>query len=141
MKKRNAILVCSLIAAACCVTAAGCSGCSGDEIKVEITDKTYNPTLGLTVPTHAVDTGMVIDGVLNESVYTAENHRWYNGVKIDGEERATVDVTTVFGDAGIYVAYDVTELTNSIYYNPDRSSWVNSGVEMYFALGGTTSID
>lgn len=139
MKKKSLILTLSALVIVACMGGA-MAGCSKD-FKVESSDATYNPALGFTAPSHVTDSNINLDGVLDEAVYNAEGHRWYNGLKIDGTERAKIDVTTVFGNEGIYVAFDVTELTNGIFYNPDRSSWLNSGVEMYLALEGTTSID
>lgn len=143
MKSKKIILGCAVVGAMCCF--GGLTACSDPKpapiVEPEPAEVVYTPTLGFTPATHATDSYIKIDGAIDEQVYTAEGKRWYKGLKVDGEERATVDMTTVFGDSGIYVAYDVTELTNRIYYNPNRSSWLNSGVEMYFALGGTTTID
>mgnify|MGYP001851068556 CR=1 FL=1 len=136
--KKKIIAILSVATAVCAIS--GLAACS-KEMKIEPSEGVYEPALGFTAPAHKTDDGINIDGVLNEAVYNANGKRWYNGLKVDGEERAKVDVTTHFGEEGVYVAYDVEELTNKVYYNPNRSSWLNSGVEMYFALDGTTSID
>ncbi len=147
MTKKKAIIVGCSVAAAVLIAGGAAAGIAvactsnNNEFKIEPTDQIYSPSLGYTRPAHAIDAGMKIDGVLNEAVYTADGHRWYNGVKIDGSERATLDFTTVFGEEGLYIAYDVTELTNRVYYNPVRDSFINSGIEMYLATKGTTKME
>lgn len=128
-------LALSILSCACVL------GACGNEFSVEPTDKTYSPTLGYTAPAHDIDAGMKIDGIIDEAAYTEEGHRWYNGIKIDGNERAEMDMTVMFGEEGIYFAYDVRELTNRVYYNPVRDTFLNSGIEMYLATPGTTVME
>ncbi len=80
-------------------------------------------------PTRAeTDTGMKIDGVFDESVYS--QNTWTYLYNANGGNTVDLAITSHFGEKGIYFAYEVREST-PIYVNMERSSWMNSCIEMY----------
>lgn len=74
------------------------------------------------------DEGMTVDGVLNEAVYS--QNTWTYLHNANGGNTVDIALTSYFGEKGIYFAYEVRENT-PIYVNMDRSSWMNSCIEMY----------
>lgn len=143
-KKKKLIIILSSVAAAC-VACGAITGivvaCTQDKFTVTPSDAVYESTLGFTAPSAEMDAGIKIDGILDEGIYTQPTRRWYNGVKVDGAEKAYLDFTTHFGEKGIYIAYEVEEVDYRVYYNSDRDNVLNSQVEMYFAVGGTTQME
>lgn len=96
----------------------------------------YEPNLTYQRERHKVDEGFVIDGILNEAEYASKKH--FHGKKVSGNEWAIVDWSMYFGNEGIYMGFDVSENT-SIYVNPYRSTFINSGLELYlFPTTATT---
>ena len=97
------------------------------------TDKEYtftnpDPVLAKT------DAGFKIDGIADEEAYKNANWLYLSN---NGEgNNVNIAVTSYFGEEGMYFVYDVTE-SFPIYVNPDRSSVLNSGIEMYLAPAGT----
>ncbi len=96
----------------------------------------YTPNLDSTPDYHAVDDGFKVDGVLNEVEYRSVRH--FIGYKRVGEERAVVDVAVYFGYEGIFIGIDVTENT-ILYTNPNRPTFINSGIEMYFIKSSSST--
>ena len=94
----------------------------------------YEPKLGYERECHKVDDGFKLDGVLDEQEYSSVKH--FKGRKTSGEEWANVDWSVYFGNEGLYIGVDVIENTK-IYVNPFRSTFINSGIEMY--ISPTTS--
>ncbi len=83
-------------------------------------------------PTRAeTDTGMKIDGVFDETVYS--QNTWTYLHNANGGNTVDLAITSYFGEKGIYFAYEVREST-PIYVNMERSSWMNSCIEMYLVL-------
>ena len=74
------------------------------------------------------DAGMVIDGVLDESVYEEKN--WLYLSNDENGNNVNIAMTTHFGEKGMYFAFDVTESV-PIYVNPNRSPVLNSCIELY----------
>lgn len=74
------------------------------------------------------DEGMKIDGVFDESVYS--QNTWTYLHNANGGNTVDIAITSYFGEKGIYFAYEVREST-PIYVNMERSSWMNSCIEMY----------
>ena len=100
------------------------------------TDKDYgynNPDRVYAQP----DEGFKIDGKADEEVY--KNSKWVYLHNQNGTNTVDLAMTSHFGEKGMYFVYDVTENT-PIYVNPDRASYINSGIEMYFAPQGITSM-
>lgn len=83
------------------------------------------------------DEGMKIDGVLDEVVYS--RNTWTYLHNANGSNTVDMAVTSYFGDKGIYFAYEVREST-PIYVNMDRSTWLNSCVEMYLVPSNVKSM-
>ena len=99
----------------------------------------YVPDYDLSVgDIHEVDPEITLDGKLDDAIY--KDRRWLEVNKEHGGETATMRMTSWFGKQGVYLAFDVTESCN-IYVNHNRASYLNSGIEMYLASEGTTSID
>ena len=99
-------------------------------------EETYaynNPTKTLAEP----DAGFVIDGVLDEPQY--QNCNWLKLQNNQGGAGVDIAMTSYYGEKGIYIIYDVAE-NSMIYVNPDRPTYLNSCIEMYFASSNATSM-
>lgn len=112
----------------------GCVDGLGDWfIKDVPTDEEYtftNPEPVLAEP----DAGFKIDGIADEEAY--KNAKWLY-LSNNGEgNNVNIAVTSHFGQRGMYFVFDVTE-SFPIYVNPNRSSVLNSGIELYLAPSGT----
>ena len=80
------------------------------------------------------DEGFKIDGIADEEAYKNANWLYLNN---NGEgNNVNIALTSHFGQQGMYFVFDVTE-SFPIYVNPDRSTVLNSGIEMYLAPAGT----
>ena len=110
---------------------AGCAANWG--IKEVPTDKEYtftNPEPELA----QTDAGFKIDGIADEEAYKNANWLYLSN---NGEgNNVNIAATSHFGQQGMYFVFDVTE-SFPIYVNPDRSSVLNSGIELYLAPAGT----
>lgn len=84
------------------------------------------------------DEDVTLDGKLDEKVY--QDNNWLYLHNENGASTVDVAATSWFGKNGLYFAYDVAE-TTPIYVNPARSSFMNSGIEMYLAMPGVTSMN
>ena len=84
------------------------------------------------------DEDVTLDGKLDEKVY--QDNNWLYLHNENGASTVDVAATSWFGKNGLYFAYDVTE-TTPIYVNPVRSSFMNSGIEMYLAMPGVASMN
>lgn len=102
------------------------------------TKDAYTPKFGYEKVTAQTDEGFTIDGQFDEKEY--ETQRWLNLVKDAGDEWGNLKVTTYYGEKGVYLAFDVEE-KGTIYVNPDRASYLNSGVELYMSNKGAASIN
>ena len=113
------------------VSLVGCG--TNPKIKEVPTDEEYtftNPKPKMAEP----DTGFKIDGLADEEAYKNANWLYLSN---NGEgNNVNIAVTSHFGQQGMYFVFDVTE-SFPIYVNPDRSSVLNSGIEMYLAPAGT----
>ena len=107
--------------------------CDAMGIKEVPADKEYtftNPEPELA----KTDEGFKIDGIADEEAYKNANWLYLNN---NGEgNNVNIAVTSHFGERGMYFVFDVTE-SFPIYVNPDRKSYLNSGIEMYLAPAGT----
>ena len=83
------------------------------------------------------DEGMKIDGVLDELVYS--QNTWTYLHNANGGNTVDMAVTSHFGEKGIYFAYEVRENT-PIYVNMNRSTWMNSCIEMYLVPSNVDSM-
>ena len=110
------------------------AACSVNEIPKD-KDYDFDNTDGKVYATP--DEGFVIDGKANEEAY--KNVTWTNVSNQNGNDTVDVAMTSYFGQKGMYFVYDVTEST-PIYVNPNRSSYINSGIEMYLAPKGVTGM-
>ena len=82
------------------------------------------------------DAGFKIDGIADEEAYKNANWLYLSN---NGEgNNVNIAVTSYFGEEGMYFVYDVTE-SFPIFVNPNRSSTINSGIEMYLAPAGTVN--
>ena len=113
------------------------SGCAINQKTLEIpTEETYsyeNPEPVVAQP----DAGIVIDGILDEDVYKDNN--WLFLYNNDGGNSVSIAMTSHYGENGMYFLYDVTE-SGRIYVNPDRSTVLNSCIEMYLAPSYASSM-
>ena len=126
---KRALLVLAL--AMLIMSLVGCAANFG--IKEVPTDKEYtftNPEPELAQP----DAGFKIDGIADEEAYKNANWLYLSN---NGEgNNVNIAATSHFGQQGMYFVFDVTE-SFPIYVNPDRSSVLNSGIELYLAPAGT----
>ena len=107
---------------------AGC-GTKDNQINEVPTEDTY----GYVNPDESkaeTDTGILIDGVLDEEVY--QNNNWLYLHNDDGGNNVNIAMTSYYGEKGMYFVYDVTE-SAPIYVNTKRNSYMNSCIEMYLA--------
>ncbi len=130
-------IVKKLLTAACAAVgvtgmAFGLGACNKQDVEA------YKPNYEFDKPSAVTDDDIMLDGVLNEGRY--RNQRWLTVHKEHGGEKATLKMTSWFGDNGIYFGFDIEE-TCRIYVNHARASFMNSGIEMYIAPQGTLSID
>ncbi len=114
-----------------------CAGCEAAKKITEVsTDEKYgyqNPDVVYAQP----DEGFTIDGKADEEAY--KNAKWVQLNNQNGNDTVDLAMTSYFGEKGMYFIYDVTEST-PIYVNHDRASYINSGIEMYFAPQGVASM-
>lgn len=105
-------------------------GCAPKEVA---TDREYtftNPEPEMAQP----DVGFKIDGIADEETYKNANWLYLSN---NGEgNNVNIAATSYFGERGMYFVFDVTE-SFPIYVNPNRSSVLNSGIELYLAPAGT----
>ena len=79
---------------------------------------------------HEIDEGMQLDGVFSEEHW--KTTRWLNGIdRLNNSQYAEINFTTFFSDLGVYFGLEVKEHGTTIYVNPERSSYLNSCIEMY----------
>ncbi len=130
MKKLKKILVCFL-GLLLCLSLVGLFACNNEQ-----TNK-YTFTNSQTIPDYETDL-FTIDGKLDEDIY--DELRWWEGVYSEGqfEEPCYVKVTSYLGANGLYIAIDVID--DNVNVNPKRTSHTNSGVSVYLANFGTTSL-
>ena len=132
-KRKTAVVALLSVFAATTLFAA----CEASKNITEVpTDKDYgynNPDRVYAQP----DEGFKIDGKADEEVY--KNSKWVYLHNQNGTNTVDLAMTSHFGEKGMYFVYDVTENT-PIYVNPNRASYINSGIEMYFAPQGITSM-
>ena len=122
-----------------CTCAAGIAACSGEEPTLNNDEYTFtNPV----TPRAECDEGMTIDGVLDEAIYNEAGRTWLELSKRAGAGVGTAELkmTTAYGEKGLYIVFDVDE-SNHNWVNPDRSIYINSGIELYLAVDGVTNID
>ena len=110
------------------------AACSNNGASVE--PEPYVPNFGSEREHHKVDEGFKLDGILDEEAYSSVKH--FKGIKTSGDEWASVDWSMYFGNEGVYIGVDVNENTE-IYVNPFRSTFINSGIEMYLFPTTATS--
>ena len=126
---KRALLVLAL--AMLIMSLVGCEAIWG--IKEVPTDKEYtftNPEPELAQP----DAGFKIDGIADEEAYKNANWLYLSN---NGEgNNVNIAATSHFGQQGMYFVFDVTE-SFPIYVNSNRSSVLNSGIELYLAPAGT----
>lgn len=128
MKKAFAVL-CAVSSMGAVATLAACND----------KDVGYTPDYDRSVgDIHELDPEIKLDGNLDDEIY--KDRRWLEVNKEHGGETANMRMTSWFGEQGVYLAFDVTESCN-IYVNHKRASYLNSGIEMYLAPEGTTSIE
>ena len=82
------------------------------------------------------DENFKIDGVFDESEYS--DLIWWEEKYITPSDEVTVKVTSYFGEKGIFMGFDVDD--NYVYVNELRTSYQNSGLEIYIAKPGATSL-
>lgn len=129
--------IAKIISVALCTTmiATGFTACTTTNVEKLNIIPDSNPYSFTNTKSHApVDTGMTIDGVLDEARWTDENLRWLKGFdQPNTVQSADITFTTSYGEQGVYFAMIVEEhgVGTGIYVNPNRPSYVNSCIEMY----------
>ena len=112
----------------------GLAGCAtNSRIKEVPTNEVYtftNPEPTMAQP----DADFKIDGIADEEAY--KSSKWLYLANNGEGNNVNVAITSHFGNQGMYFVFDVTE-SFPIYVNPNRSSVLNSGIEMYLAPAGT----
>lgn len=79
------------------------------------------------------DDGMTIDGNLDESAYAGQKYMTFS------QSGATVAVTTVFGERGLYVGAKVED--RYVYYNAPYLMNANTSMEIYVCAQDKTTVD
>ena len=133
--KKAAVFTLAGICAVSCCFFAGCSEDGGSAYNIVPTEKTYEPD-NKPMSGATLDSDMVVDGKFEEDFY--EDLQWIEFHKLDGTQTATVNMTVRIGENGILIAADVSENT-LITYSEGRVPASNSGLELYVALGGSTT--
>ena len=82
------------------------------------------------------DENIVLDGSFEEEEY--QNSIWWEEKYVTPSDEVTVRVTSYFGEKGIFMGFDVDD--EYVYVNELRTSYNNSGLEIYLAAPGATSL-
>lgn len=134
MKKVLSVAVAGVLALP--VFALAACGEQSADYRVVGTDETYDYTV-LPKSTVKVDDGIVIDGKLDESIYTRKVQSWYRASKTDsdvcpegGFANIDIAITTYFASNAVLIGVDVTG-DWIVSYQPTRITTQNSGIEFY----------
>lgn len=122
------------LAAAALSGAIACASCSNDTYLPD--DPPYdfeNPVEEL--PEY--DSSIALDGVLDESRYS--DLKWLETQYSDANVKVNVKSAAFLGEKGIFMLFDVDD--PAVFVNPDRSGSWNSGIELYLARPGVTSLE
>lgn len=122
------------LAAAALSGAIACAACSNDTYLPD--DPPYdfeNPVEEL--PEY--DSSIALDGVLDESRYS--DLKWLETQYSDANVKVNVKSAAFLGEKGIFMLFDVDD--PAVFVNPDRSGSWNSGIELYLARPGVTSLE
>lgn len=122
------------LAAAALSGAIACAACSNDTYLPD--DPQYdfeNPVEEL--PEY--DSSIALDGVLDESRYS--DLKWLETQYSDANVKVNVKSAAFLGEKGIFMLFDVDD--PAVFVNPDRSGSWNSGIELYLARPGVTSLE
>lgn len=122
------------LAAAALSGAIACAACSNDTYLSD--DPPYdfeNPVEEL--PEY--DSSIALDGVLDESRYS--DLKWLETQYSDANVKVNVKSAAFLGEKGIFMLFDVDD--PAVFVNPDRSGSWNSGIELYLARPGVTSLE
>ena len=122
------------LAAAALSGAIACAACSNDTYLPD--DPPYdfeNPVEEL--PEY--DSSIALDGVLDESRYS--DLKWLETQYSDANVKVNVKSAAFLGEKGIFMLFDVDD--PAVFVNSDRSGSWNSGIELYLARPGVTSLE
>ena len=135
MKNKRTLKVLTFTLAAAALSGAiACAACSNDTYLPD--DPPYdfeNPVEEL--PEY--DSSIALDGVLNESRYS--DLKWLETQYSDANVKVNVKSAAFLGEKGIFMLFDVDD--PAVFVNPDRSGSWNSGIELYLARPGVTSLE
>ena len=148
MKKRRFIIsgICAL--AACLCFGAGCSSVDtmvdGDQSLIPPYDGQHDTTWGSDEGSETPDNDPVtVDGVLDETIYSENAWMDYTTKNKDGEGLGTSEInvkgTTVYGEEGFYVAFDVSNSFVFVDLEHNRYAFYDSGISVYLGFPGSTS--
>ena len=130
MKKRIKIIVPLAVLSVGCMTLAACGG-----IDFTYPDYSYqNPDFS-GKPLEK-DEGIVLDGKADEAFWKSEDRNWLMLNKATDEE-VSLCATSYIGEKGLYMLFDVND--PSVYVNPDRDAFNNSGIELYLCTETTAA--
>lgn len=79
---------------------------------------------------------IVLDGVFSEDEYS--NLIWWEEKYVTPADTVTVKMTSYFGKKGVFMGFDVDD--EKVFVNDLRTSYNNSGLEVYFGRPGATSL-
>lgn len=82
------------------------------------------------------DEKFTIDGMFNEEEY--QDLIWWEETYESAADEVNVKATSYFGEKGVFMGFDVDD--HYVYVNPLRSSYKNSGLEIYIGKPGATSL-
>ena len=117
------------------------SGCRSDKKPTESTTPSSTGGYQFENPNQAAaepDTNIKLDGRLDEKVY--QDSQWLYLHNNNGKSTVDLAMTSWYGEKGMYFVFDVTENT-PIYVNPERTSFLNSGIELYLATSDSESMN
>ncbi|MDE6274833.1 MAG: carboxypeptidase-like regulatory domain-containing protein, partial [Clostridiales bacterium] len=122
MKNKKRYIIPLAVLSATCMAAA--VGCSTDYVSPEYSYT--NPNRDVTP--HEKDPEFTLDGKLDEGFW--QQSRWLQSYKASNP-LVNYKATSWIGEKGLYMAFDVNDPT--VYVNPDRSVYINSGIELYLS--------
>ncbi len=131
MKKRIKFIVPLAVLSVGCAVMGACSA-----VDYTYSDYTYrNPDFS-GEPLEK-DEGVVLDGKADEAFWKSEDRNWLMLNKAT-DEQVSLRTTSYIGEKGLYMLFDVDD--PSVYVNPDRATYNNSGIELYISAS-TNSVN
>ena len=136
MKKALKILLISLLSVLCVLTVVACNKAPADnntqgDAGIIDYNGTYNQKHHDAFGYSPDLENVVIDGHLDEDIWTDPNKKWYTNYKIENPN-FKFEVTTHMTDGGLYIAAKSND--KGIFYNGRNYFFSNTYVKLYFPL-------